>query len=103
MAWTDEARAAAAEARKAHAGHKQAFSKVGKFNISADTSKRGRKELANRLKNMRKANPFSPSGKHGEYLLHDSMAQAAASTRLRNLNKISKGSTKSSIKRASKK
>jgi hypothetical protein len=87
MAWTQAARDAAAAARKAHAGQKTAFKDMGKRNIVADTSKEGRSELAKRLKSMRKPNSFSPSGKHGDYLLHDSMAQAAASTRLRNLNK----------------
>lgn len=77
-------------ARTFHKGAKQGFSKMGKFNISADTSKAGRKGIAQQIKEIRRgsSNFGRPSSRPSEYVVHTAVSSAAASTRLRNLTKM---------------
>lgn len=67
--------------RTAHAGYKKQFAKAGKFNLSAPTSASARKEIAGQLKRARTTIKLSRTA------MHELLSNAAASTRLRNLNK----------------
>ena len=82
----------AAMARSFHSGAKKEFSKMGAFNISADTSKAARKGIAQQIKEIRRgsSNFGRPMVRPSEYVVHTAVSNAAASTRLRNLHKMGK-------------
>jgi len=74
--------------RQAHAQYKKQFAQKGwERNLSADTSKGGRKDLARRLRELRRGPGTLANGTKlpiSEYRIHDAASNAAASTRLRN-------------------
>lgn len=80
-------------ARSFHAGARKEFSRASAFNIMADTSKAGRKGIAQQIKEIRRSPGVNHLGQRvltSEATVHTAVSAAAASTRLRNLLKMGK-------------
>jgi hypothetical protein len=80
-------------ARSFHAGARKEFSRASAFNIMADTSKAGRRGIAQQIREIRRAPGVNHLGQkvlQSQAVVHTAVSSAAASTRLRNLHKMGK-------------
>lgn len=76
-----------------HAGARKEFSRASAFNILADTSKAGRKGIAQQIREIRRnpgTNHLGQKVLPSQVTVHTAVSAAAASTRLRNLHKMGK-------------
>lgn len=80
-------------ARSFHAGARKEFSRASAFNLMADTSKAGRRGIAQQIREIRRNSGTNHLGQRvlmSEATVHNAVSTAAASTRLRNLTKMGK-------------
>jgi len=81
MAWTEAARAAAAEGRRAHSQGKKSLLRFPIHQTQGDPSKVGRKMIAQKLRLAR-------AGKGPKWAGSRAATDASASTRLRNYQRL---------------